>query len=60
MLELEQQKQDLEIELIYFNDPDLEKSDIVMVEAGKLFEKKKNANRKAMSPQLMFLLISLF
>jgi hypothetical protein len=37
LLELEQKKQDLEIELVYFNDVDREKRQIAVDEAGKMF-----------------------
>ena len=38
LMQLEKQKPDLEIELIYFNDPELEKREIAMVEVGKTYE----------------------
>lgn len=37
LLELEQKKKDLEIELVYFNDLEKEKKQIVVDEAGKIF-----------------------
>jgi hypothetical protein len=37
LLDLEQKKEGLEIELVYFNDPDKEKEAIAVAEAGKLF-----------------------
>ena len=37
LLELEQKKEGLEIELVYFNDPDKEKEAIAVAEAGKIF-----------------------
>ncbi len=44
LLELEQQKPALEIELIYLNDLELEKQQIAVDEVGRLFE-KKNPNK---------------
>jgi len=41
LLQLEQEKPDLEIELIYLNDPELEKNEIAKAEAGKVFMEKK-------------------
>lgn len=40
LLELEQKKEGLEIELVYFNDREIEKKQIVVNEAGKLFTAK--------------------
>jgi hypothetical protein len=41
LLELEQKKEGLEIELVYFNDREIEKQRIAVAEAGKLFAAKK-------------------
>jgi hypothetical protein len=46
LLELEQQKPELEIELIYFNDPQLEGNEIALAEAGRIFNEKKNQDYK--------------
>jgi hypothetical protein len=40
LLTLEQKKEGLEIELVYFNDREIEKRQIAVDEAGKLFTKK--------------------
>lgn len=40
LLQLEQKKPGLEIELVYFNDASLEKSEIALQEAGKVFNEK--------------------
>ncbi len=37
LLELERLKPELEIDLVYFNDPDLEKKELAVVEIGKMF-----------------------
>ena len=42
LLQLEQQKPELEIELIYFKDPELEGNELALAEAGRLFMKRKN------------------
>jgi len=44
LLKLEQKKEELEIELVYFNDVDLEKRQIAVDEAGKLFESETGKN----------------
>jgi hypothetical protein len=44
LLELEQKKEELEIELVYFNDVEREKKQIVVEEAGKLFELESGKN----------------
>jgi hypothetical protein len=36
-LDLEQKKKELEIELVYFNDPNLEKNKIAIAEVGRMF-----------------------
>lgn len=38
LMELEQKKQGLDIEMVYFNDLEKEKAEIAVAEAGKLFE----------------------
>ena len=40
LLELEQKKEGLEIELVYFNDIEKEKEQIAVAEAGKMFEEQ--------------------
>gem|GEM_PF-566002 len=40
LLELEQKKEGLEIELVYFNDLEKEKEQIAIAEAGKMFEEQ--------------------
>jgi len=40
LLDLERLKPEMEIELIYFNDPTLEKKELAMVEVGKMFLQK--------------------
>ena len=42
LLQLEQEKKDLEIELVYFNDSELEKQELVITEAGNIFEQNQN------------------
>lgn len=42
LLQLEQQKPELEIELIYFNDIDLEKREIAIAQVGNMYEKNDN------------------
>jgi hypothetical protein len=44
LVELEQNKPDLEIELIYFNDPGLEGNEMAIAEAGRQFFVKNNKN----------------
>ena len=46
LLQLEQKKDDLEIELVYFNDVEIEKQKIAVNEAGKLFAAKTNKDYK--------------
>ncbi|MCK5729427.1 MAG: DUF748 domain-containing protein [Draconibacterium sp.] len=46
LLQLEHKKEDLEIELVYFNDVNIEKEQIAVAEAGKLFAAKTNKNYK--------------
>jgi len=46
LLQLEQKKDDLEIELVYFNDAEIEKQKIAVAEAGKLFAAKTNKDYK--------------
>lgn len=42
LLELEQKKEGLEIELVYFNDIEKEKEQIAISQAGKMFEEQTN------------------
>ena len=42
LLQLEQQKPSLEIELVYFNDPTLEKREIAMDVVGNMYDSKGN------------------
>jgi len=44
LLELEQKKPELEVELVYFNDPMLEGNEIAIAEAGRIFAEKRNKN----------------
>ena len=46
LLSLEQKKEGLEIELVYFNDREIEKRQIAVDEAGKLFAKKTGKDYK--------------
>jgi hypothetical protein len=42
LLQLEQEKEELEIELIYFNDPHLEKQELSIATVGKMYEQSTN------------------
>jgi hypothetical protein len=43
-MDLEQKKEGLEIELVYFNDEEKEKDEIAVAEAGKIFENGTGKN----------------
>jgi hypothetical protein len=47
LLELERLKPELEIELVYFNDPELEKKELAVEEAGKLFMQKSGKESRS-------------
>ncbi|MCB2220146.1 MAG: DUF748 domain-containing protein [Bacteroidetes bacterium] len=53
LLELEQKKQDLEIELVYFNDVDKEKRQIAVYEAGKMFSAETGKDYRSDEPDFI-------